>query len=487
MTDKEQNREHVTEWESGRVRVALIFEPDRNRYVVEWYQKGRARRKVFSVAKYANKRLAKQSASTYAQAMFELRREVKSDRPATMDAMFTAFVTAMEGGWRPATRTSTVIRWRKWQIFIGPRTDPEMVTAEHLDKFHEALRKAKRPMSPNQVRHVFALIRMVYRKAVERNWLVNAAPMTYFPRISRDEQVKGKQEPAEYHPDEWRRLVAVIDPEHPSWWRLGVALMLEGVQGQRIQSIRHLRVTDFDLDAKVIRWPAEYQKQGRELEQPLLSAAIEAIGLALRWRARDGYTGPWLLYAPGRGNIVQAKAGPVSYTTLHSALQKAEVVAGVPHLPYRASHGLRRMAAENVYGATRDMLQAAAWIGDRDVKQLKAYLKRTDERMEGAAAATEGATVGVGIVPVVVPAAESSGESGVDTGLEESHWSELNRRPQHSEGSASELISSTSAGSRGAESTVTPRNAPENDRSIVPGTVPDSGLLSTAPDGAGSL
>src|SRR5690606_12184394 len=78
----------------------------------------------------------------------------------------------------------------------------------------------------------------------------------------------------------------------------------------------------------------------------------------------------------------QRDARPVSYQTLHSALLRTEQAAGVEHLPYRGFHGGRRMAAENVYeGTGGDMLAAAAWINDRDVKQMKKYLKRRDQRM----------------------------------------------------------------------------------------------------------
>lgn len=473
-------RDRIEEWSEGRIKVALLLERERRRYVVEWFRGGKARRKVFSAAKHRTLTIAKRAARTYAEELFAARCAVPSDRPATMASLFAKYVEAMEDGWRSATRTSTIARWRLWEAFIKPGSDPDSVTADDLDRFHRELRRREKPMSPNQVRQVFALLRAVYRKGIQRKWTTNTDPITYGPRIAKDEAIRGRNEPAEYHPDEWRKLLAVVNGREASWWRLGVALVLEGVQGQRIQAIRHLRVQDVDLEAGVIRWPAEYQKQGRPLEQPLLSAARAAVELALTWRAADGYRGPWLLYAPGRGNVVDPMAGPVSYQTLHSALLKAEKVAGVAHLPYRASHGLRRMAAENVYGATGDLLEAAAWIGDRDVKQLKAYLKRQDERMASAAEAAEKATEGASIVPDIVPAKTTPSGSGVVAGVGESHWSDLNRRPQPFDGTSSGSDSHNHAGLRVTPGSGDSRSAPESDPPIVPNTVPDSGAGSSA-------
>lgn len=74
------------------------------------------------------------------------------------------------------------------------------------------------------------------------------------------------------------------------------------------------------------------------------------------------------------------------------ALLKAEARAGVEHKERRAMHGLRKLAAGNVADETGDMRLGMEWIGDRDMKQAPAYLKRRSERMDRAAkAASSGA------------------------------------------------------------------------------------------------
>lgn len=466
-------RETIETWTEGRVKVALVFERERSRYIVEHYKAGKARRRVFSTAKFRTLTHAKKAGRIYAEELFAARLQVATDRPSTMAELFARYVGAMEGGWRTATRVSTFGRWRQFEAFVKPSSDPDAITADDLDRFHKALRGRERPISPNQVRQLFALVRSVYKLGNQRKWVHNLEPVAYAPRISKDERIHLSHEPAEYSPEEWRKILAVATPTDRAWWRFGVSFLIEGVQGQRVNAIRHLRWSDVDFEAGVITWPAQYQKQGRELVQPLLSSTRAALEIAQAWRAADGYLGPWVLYSAGHGGkgAVDPMAGPVVYGTLHSALERAEKLAGVPHLPYRGSHGGRRMAAENVYAETGDLLQAAAWIGDRDLKQLKAYLKRNEERMAGAAGGAERASAGVvmggatkspvdaeeattgsenpsSIVPAIVPDNSTNRESGVVTGVEESHWSDLNRRPQGKPTPHSEPISSNNAGLR---------------------------------------
>lgn len=396
-------RERIQVWDGEGVKVALIFDPGRKRFVVEHYRNGRPRRRIFTVTAHGGRGPAKKAAQAYAGELFRARQSLASDERLTIAALFERYVLAMEGGWRPATRVTNLARWRQWEAFIKPESDPDRVTADDLDRFHKSLRMRERPISPNQVRQVFGLIRTVYRLGNQRRWVRNPDPVGYSPRISKDEKVRLEQDPEEYHPDEWRQLLAVVDARQPQWWRLGVAMILQGVQGQRIHAVRHLTLDDVDFEAGVILWPAIWQKQGRDLQQPLLSATRTALDLALSWRAADGYQGRYFLYAGGRGGAVDPVAGPVPYSTINSALNKAEKLAGVEHRPYRSTHGQRRMSAENVYSATGDMLEAAEWIGDRDLKQLKSYLKRREGRMERAANATEAATSTASIVPSIVP------------------------------------------------------------------------------------
>ena len=68
-----------------------------------------------------------------------------------------------------------------------------------------------------------------------------------------------------------------------------------------------------------------------------------------------------------------------------TALVKAEARAGVEHLPYLAAHGLRKMVAGEVNAKTGDPVLAMHYIGDTDMKAMKRYLKRRDDRLRAVA------------------------------------------------------------------------------------------------------
>ena len=395
MTVPRVRRVRIDEWGDRRRGnfVACYHEAARRRFVVEWYVEGKPRRKTFPHMP-GEKAAARRAAAVYGQELSAVRGGTTLERntAGTTMALYERYVTAMEAGWRPATRRGNAARWKLWSAYIKPSTSPELVTEDSLDDFHAQLRALG--ISPNQARSTFGLLRAVYRLGLRRGWVTCAAPLTYRPRFAKNER---GEDPEEYSPAEWARLLAALDQGRSHDWRVLVALLLAGSQGQRINSITHLQVDDFRLAADpsdptqlgTITWAAAWMKQGVEYIQPLTPAGLLAYRLAMQWRERMGYTGHWLLPAPRW----KRKDAPVVYQTLSTALLRTEQRAGVQHRPYRGFHGGRRMVAENVYeGTGGDMLAAAAWLGDRDVKQMKKYLKRREQRLERAAEAASAAS-----------------------------------------------------------------------------------------------
>lgn len=55
------------------------------------------------------------------------------------------------------------------------------------------------------------------------------------------------------------------------------------------------------------------------------------------------------------------------------------------HKPYRVAHGMRRMVAGEVNAGTGDPVLAMHHIGDTDMKTMKRYLKRRDDRLRAVA------------------------------------------------------------------------------------------------------
>jgi len=173
--------------------------------------------------------------------------------------------------------------------------------------------------------------------------------------------------------------------------------MLAGHQGQRANAVLHLRWADIDPVLHLIRWPAEFQKNGEVLEQPITDEALSALETARYWltiptgrdftRMNRGQRivadalsrSPYVL--PAHGD----PSKPYGYQGMYAALRDLEKDADVEHRPYRALHGLRKMVAGNVLDATGDDRLAMEWIGDRDPKQKRTYLKKRRARMQRAA------------------------------------------------------------------------------------------------------
>ena len=112
---------------------------------------------------------------------------------------------------------------------------------------------------------------------------------------------------------------------------------------------------------------------------------MSALETARRWREKLGYTGPWVLFSAQERR--DRRDVPYSYQSLWIALRKAEDRSGVRHQAYRALHGFRLMVAGNVLDATRHPKLALEWVGDRDLKQMKSYLLRREDRLRLAAEA----------------------------------------------------------------------------------------------------
>ena len=184
--------------------------------------------------------------------------------------------------------------------------------------------------------------------------------------------------PAEYRGEEFAKILAALDPMSAWQWRPWVALAICGTQGARQNAVLHLKPSD--ITEERIRWAPEWDKLGREWFQPTRPLTLEALRIALYWRAERGYDGPWLIPSAKQGR----KGEPYTEQSLWTALQKAEVKAGVPKIKGRSAHGLRRMLAGDVAEATGNAVLAMRSIGDTDVRMANRYLKNRDDEMRGA-------------------------------------------------------------------------------------------------------
>jgi integrase len=136
---------------------------------------------------------------------------------------------------------------------------------------------------------------------------------------------------------------------------------------------------------------------------PLLpSQVVEALWVAYGWRIAYGYNGPYVLFRPVAGLVdrggwhthhkaptkrslarTPAKADvPWSYAALNGALRRLEEVAGVEHMPLRATHGFRHYVVTEVHAATGNLALAGQYVGDRDIRtHARSYLRGRPEEL----------------------------------------------------------------------------------------------------------
>jgi integrase len=281
---------------------------------------------------------------------------------------------------RPNTRRLYETRWAKWELFIGANFLPDEVTLEHVDEFRLAL--TARGMAVNQIREIIKVAKVVHNWGESRELIVRNRLSKYRFKVGKEEPV---HEPAEYSADERDRLIAAVNPRLGTQWRPWALLMILGHHGVRETAAVHLRWEDIDYENKEVIWRAEFDKLGREWRQALTWEMVSALMWAAWWRKKFGDTSPWVFFSRDRRNGSRrdgnARPGVYRIQSLWAALTGAEARSGVGHRPYRAAHGLRRMVAGEVLALTGDPVLAMHYIGDTDLKTMKRYLKRRDDRL----------------------------------------------------------------------------------------------------------
>lgn len=382
-------------------RVRVLVDRNRDRIEVLYRDPAGVRRKRV----FANTSEGRAEAETWAETYHARRAEivaagsVHAARPRlTIRELWARYTEspAYTEEIREKTRINYRDRWRHWELFLKPEAIAEETTLDDVDRFR--VFAASTGLVQNSIRNTLNVVRVVYNWGTTRKLLAHNEIAVFRWKQPKDVPVF---EPEEYTEAEFLALLHATFPVHARTWRVWVALMLVGHHGQRARAVLHLRWEDVDWAAGVIRWPAAYQKQGVALVQPITVEARAALTTAELWRARTGYTGPWVLFAGG-GNkrLGEALVGNArhyrrartagqdtayTYQALWRALKKAEGRAGVTPKPYRSLHGFRKMVAGNVADRTNDPRLGMEWIGDRDLKQAKRYLKRRSERLDRAA------------------------------------------------------------------------------------------------------
>lgn len=411
---------------TGRDRVRALQDSVRGRAEVK-YRDGDG---TSHVRTFANTKEGRAEAEAWATSYYNTRKaerarqaaiasgEASAKPPVTVGELWAEYKASPAfRNLRDTSRVNYSARFALWLAHMGADAIANETTLLDVDRFRvHAAKEAKIVL--NSVRQTLNVVRIVYNWGQSRKLIATndmALHRWKQPKELPDGVVAG-YEPGEYSPDEMDRMIAELDYRRHDQWRGWAALMLGRHHGMRANAIRHLRVDDFRFAENVLHWDAKYQKQGKDVHQPITWAAYSVYLVTMYWREREaaaqaervagarvrGKNGqfehdanvtrptlttadsPWLIFAQ------QHKDQPVSYTSLHHHLMKAEERAKVMHEKYRAVHGLRRGRVGEVIDATGDRLLGLESVGDTDVKMLKSYDKRRQERINAAFAETEG-------------------------------------------------------------------------------------------------
>ena len=338
---------------------------------IEWRENGR---RLSRSLKHCDWRRAKRQADEFAAGFAgpELKGKAEAEpEPLTLERLFDIYgeeVTPTKG---EHTQRHDKVAMRMFLGFFGRNRSPATLSQRDWDRFIRARRAGKvgpsgKPVSDRTIEHDLKFLIAVF------NWGAK----------SRDEQghlllksnpFRGLKTPKEKNPtrvvmseEEYQALLGV---SYKIDWRFHVALVLAHETGHRIGAIRHLRWSDIDLVAGIIRWRADHEKTGYEHRTPVTAEALAVLAAAARRRPGVG-DGPLLPTPADRSRCLSRARSYVWWS-------RAQELAGLEPKPGRGWHSLRRKFASDLMDQPLKVLcELGGWKTAQTV--LQCY-QRADE------------------------------------------------------------------------------------------------------------
>jgi len=346
----------------GNRRILVV--KDGAGYLTERYVSGRPKRKTFGPDK--------RGAIAWAERWYL----AGSSTPVvdlTLRELFDRYIETVSSqkNWRGSTVNNVKQHRKRLEQALGPDSRVNTYTLAHMDELWAKLLAL--PMAPNQVRAKVKLLQRVFTFGHSRELVPHNKPAGWsVPEVK-------ALDVEEYRAEDTERLLATFDYQRSGWeWRAWGLILLMSSHGFRVNAALNLRWSDVDLELGVIRLRAATDKTKRDWERPMTFEAYSVLLTARHHADRLSKTSPFVFYG--------LRERPYTYQAFHVALQKAERAAGVPHSPYRAAHGFRRQAVGDIRAATGDHALGLHWVGDRDLRQAKSYVKTRVDEMDQIAA-----------------------------------------------------------------------------------------------------
>ena len=279
MARTKRSRRSYGAGEWGRNRVRVFPDPKTGRYQIEWRANGRRLTRSLRHRDWAQaKRQADEFAAGFAGPELNGRAEAEPE-PLTLDKLFDIYGEEVTPTKAETSQRSDRAATRMFLRFFGRGRRPETLSQRDWDRFIRARRSGRvgpsgRPVSDRTIEHdlkfLIAVLNWAAKSRDERGRLLLAS-----------NPLRGLRTPTERNPtrvvlseEEYQTLLEV---SRRTDWRFHVALVLAHETGHRIGAIRHLRWSDIDLEARVIRWRAEHEKTGYEHRTPMTAEAVAVL------------------------------------------------------------------------------------------------------------------------------------------------------------------------------------------------------------------
>ncbi|MDE0357060.1 MAG: site-specific integrase [Gammaproteobacteria bacterium] len=371
MARTKRGRRSYSAGEWGRNRVRVFPDPKTGLLQIEWRENGRRLSRSLKHRDWVRaKRQADEAAAGFAVHEPNGKAEAEPE-PLTLGRLFEIYgeeVTPTKG---EATQSHDRAAMLMFLGCFGRNRNPATLSQRDWDQFIRARRSGKtgpsgKPVSNRTVEHDLKFLIAVF------NWAAR----------SRDERgklfltsnpLKGLKTPVEKNPirvvlseEEYQALLGVSQQVD---WRFHVALVLAHETGHRIGAIRHLRWSDIDLEAGVIRWRAEHEKTGYAHRTPVTVEARAALEEAASRRTGSA-DGPLLPTPTDRSRCLSRSA-------INAWWAKAQKLAKLEPKRGRGWHSLRRKFASDLMDLPLKVLcELGGWKSAHTV--LRCY-QRPDE------------------------------------------------------------------------------------------------------------
>lgn len=350
--------------------VRVFLEGDLCR--VQWREHGRLMTKS-----WPDTTAGRQEARAWARGFADARESAGTAKKprTTLRGLWEAYSAAEFPHLRERTQRIYAECWQHFELRFGRTMLADDAKPEMFDLLRAEL--SRKGWKVNTIRMLTRSVKTVFAFGERRELIARNRLASWRFKLAKEDRPTS---PAEYRREDFDRLLAELNPEKRTQWRAHVVLALVGFQGVRQKAALHLQWSDVDLDEKRIRWRAKWDKMGRDWQQPLRVGTVRALEVAKAWHERLGLKSPWVLPADRKTN----KEPVYSAQSFWWLLRAVERRAGIPHLPWRAAHGFRRMVAGDVAEITGNAMIGLRSIGDTDMRQADSYLKNREDVTAGA-------------------------------------------------------------------------------------------------------